>query len=364
LSCFICSSSNFITILNKKEILVWDGSNMSNNGLFISNLRQCNQCGHVYQNVPIDLSKKLFKIYNSGNAQASTQTGDGSWGKERAKLFLKNFDYSKYNSAIEIGCGNGYLLKFLENYGYNTLIGIDPSLLKNYQLGKIEFIKEFANEETFLKKKVDLIFSYAVFEHIKNINGVLKFCKNHLNKDGELFFGIPNSEIELERGDPGLFIHQHLNYYTEDVLKFLLARNGFELKSIIKECNAIYVSAKLNMINLPKYSIKLYKEYSYKLEKKLNQFKEIIKLDNNIIIHGANNKLNNILGWVKPNFNFTLIDNDENKLNKIFFGQKVRSLRDINLSDYKNVLIVPTCFFNDIKNDYIDHGFKGNFYHV
>lgn len=364
MNCYICGSESYLTILNKKEIPIWDGSCKSDIGLFFSNLKQCKKCGHVYQNITKELSKKLTKIYNSKNAQASTQTGDGNWGKERAKHFLKNIDYKKYNSVIEIGCANGYLLKFLQNEGYENLIGIDPSLSNNFRFEKIEFIKAFANEKTFLKKKVDLIFSNAVFEHIENIGGVLNFCKNHLNNDGELFFAIPNSQGELEKGDPALFIHQHVHYYSENVLKYLLAKNGFQVNSIKKECNAIYVSAQPKKINIPNYTPDFYFDYSRILNKKLDDFKMIMKSHDKLIIHGANNKLNNILGWTSYDFNFILVDNDETKLNKIFFGKQVRSIKDIDLSDYQNVLIIPTCFFEQIKSNYLELGYKGNFLHV
>ena len=108
----------------------------------------------------------------------------------------------------------------------------------------------------------------------------------------------------------------------------------------------------------------MYKNYSSILESKLNEFKKILNSNDDLIIHGANNKLNNILGWVKCNIDFTLIDNDENKLGKIFFEKKVRSSENINLSDYKNILIIPSCFSKDIKDNYIQLGFKGNFYNV
>mgnify|MGYP006000856779 FL=1 len=89
-----------------------------------------------------------------------------------------------------------------------------------------------------------------------------------------------------------------------------------------------------------------------------------MKSNDKIIIHGANNKLNNILGWTSYDFDFVLVDNDENKLNKNFFGKKIRSVKDINLSDYQNILIIPSCFFEQIKNNYLELGFKGKFLHI
>ncbi|MCT7519022.1 class I SAM-dependent methyltransferase [Aliarcobacter cryaerophilus] len=364
MSCNICNNSNYITILDKEEIPIWTGSSEITNDVFISNLKQCTNCGHVYQHIPFNLSQKLQDIYSSNHAQASTPPGDGNWGKERAKFFLNKVNYVEYNSAIEIGCADGYFLKFLEDYGYDKLIGIEPSLLENSEVGKIKFISAFANEETSLNCKVDLIFSNAVFEHIEDINGVLQFCNNHLNQNGELFFAIPNAQIELERGDPALFIHEHVHYYTENTLKYLLIKNGFEIKSLIQECSAIYVSAKLNKIDIPVIAPYLYENYSRILDEKLNQFDKIMKSNKNILIHGVNNKLNNILGWNECDYNFTLVDNDENKLNKIFFGQKVQSPKNIDLSKFDYIMIIPTCFYEAIKNDYLKLGFKGKFYNV
>ena len=83
---------------------------------------------------------------------------------------------------------------------------------------------------------------------------------------------------------------------------------------------------------------------------------------NNIIIHGATNKLNNILGWVEDKYSFTLVDNDEVKLNQFFFGQKVKSINDLNLTDYDCVVIVPTAYFNSIRDQYLHLGFSGKIY--
>ncbi len=238
-------------------------------------------------------------------------------------------------------------------------------LPKNSKIGKIEFISIFADERTLLDNKVDLIFSNAVFEHIEDINGVLKFSKNHLNNRGELFFAVPNAQRELEIGDPALFIHEHVHYYTIDVIKYLLAKNGFEVKSIIQECSAIYVSAFLNdQIELPTYSPVLYKDYSNILDKKLSEFENIMNSNNNIIIHGANNKLNNILGWLKKDFSFTLVDNDENKYKQNFFGKRVQSSKKLNLIEYDIIIVIPTCFYEIIIDEYLNLGYTGKFFKV
>lgn len=365
MGCKICNHIEYIDILKKRAIPIWTGTSKIEDDFYICNLKQCTQCGHVYEEAPPELADKLTNIYRSSHAQASTPPGDGNWGLQRAEKFLNKINYKQYSSAIEIGCADGYLLKFLENHNYTRLIGIEPSLPNSHKVGKIEFINEFANEETMLKVTVDLIFSNAVFEHIEDINGVLQFCNNHLNKKGELFFAVPNAQIELENNDPALFIHEHVHYYTKDSLEYLLAKNGFQLKSIVQECSATYVCAVLNnTINLPKLQPKLYTRYTNILEERLRKFKNTMLTNDAIIVHGANNKLNNILGWIGDEFIFTLVDNDEKKCGQDFFNREVQAITSLNLNNYNCVVIIPTCFYKAIKEKYIELGFKGKFYDV
>jgi SAM-dependent methyltransferase len=364
MTCNICNNKKYIVILNKGKIPIWTGSPKKKYH-YKCQLRQCVKCGHVYQEVSSDLSTILKNIYKSNNAQVSTSLGIGNWGLERAKIYLSRINYKKYKSAIELGCANGFILKFLEDFGYDTLIGIEPSLSISNQIGKIKFIKSFANEKTSLGLKVDLIFSNCVFEHIEDINGILEFVRKHLNVNGEFFFTVPNAQRELEDGDSSLFMHEHINYFTKNVINFVLVKNRFQVNYIKEDSSALYVSAKLIDKNYIKLKHpKLYNNFSESMNNKINKFENLITSKKKIILHGVCNKLNNIFGWSKKKISFTLVDNDEIKVGKIFFGQKVLSLNDVNLSKYDNVFIVPNSYFKDIKKQYIDLGFKGKFYDV
>jgi len=362
MACNICEAPEYIEILSKNTIPIWTGSSEIEASKFPCKIRQCSGCGHVYQNISGKLSKKLSDIYSFGHAYASTPPSDQNWGFERAKAFLDRINYIDYSSAIEIGCANGYFLKFLEKQGYAKLIGVEPSLQKSSKVGNIEFIKAFANNDIILDK-VDLIFSNVVFEHIEDINSVIKFVKNNLKPTGVLFFAVPNAQAELETGDPVVFIHEHVHYYTKNSINYLLAKNGFKSKSIIQDGDAIYVTAIIDTkIPMPSNPINIYSNYSNLLNIRLAKFYEIMNSHNKIIIHGANSKLNNILGWAEEEYTFTLVDNDEVKISRFFFGQTVKSIYDLNLLDYDCVVIVPTAYFDVIKDQYHQLGFSGEIY--
>ena len=117
MNCYLCGSTRYIEILNKHDVCVWTNASddeVNQRRMYKCVLNQCKECGHIYQPVDDDLRDILSEIYLSDNAQASTPMGKGNWGLERAKLFLDMIGPKNYNSAIEIGCADGYILRCLK----------------------------------------------------------------------------------------------------------------------------------------------------------------------------------------------------------------------------------------------------------
>ncbi len=362
MNCYLCDSHKYIEILNKQDVRIWTNADDEQQGAQKSYqcvLRQCENCGHVYQPINDDLRNMLSEIYLSNNAQGSTPMGKGNWGLKRAKDFLDKVDFKNYKSAVEIGCADGYILRCLKKRGFKKLAGIEPSISKTEEIDSILFIKDFADKSLKLSQKYDLIFSNAVFEHIEKINNLIEFCKNNLSENGEIFFSVPNAQGQLENGDPGLFLHQHAHYYTERSLVYLLSRNGFKVNSMTSTKDSLDINAKANNVHtdVPP-EIVFYNEYKEKLEKILIKVKTILQ-NSNVVVHGANNALNNILGWLDEDFDFVLVDNDNTKQGKKYFNKIIKAMTDIELGDFTTVLIVSNSFYETIKAEYIKKGFSG-----
>lgn len=363
MNCYLCGSARYMEILNKQDIRIWLGlsdGEMSEKRMYKCAINQCSDCGHVYQPLDDGIKNILHNIYFSSNAPGASPMGKGNWGLERARDFLDKLHLENYKSAVEIGCADGYVLKCLKDMGYKKLVGIDPSINKTGEIEGILFVKGLIDEKLTLSQKYDLIFSNAVLEHIEKINEVIKFCKNNLNENGEVFFSVPNAQRELETGGPGLFVHQHLHYFTESSLTYLLSKNDFQTKSVVTTNDSLNVSAKIrkssSMEEIPE--IVFYGDYQKKLEKILNKIETILQ-SSNIAIHGANSALNNILGWLGRDFDFVLIDNDNNKQDKRYFDRIVKSMGDIELNDYDTLLIIPSSYYETIKTEYLNRGFNG-----
>ena len=222
------------------------------------------------------------------------------------------------------------------------------------------FIKEFVSKELELHKSFDFIFSIGVYEHIEDIDNITSFSKRYLNPDGELFIFVPNCEKSFVTGDPGIFTHEHLQYFEENSLKYHLSKHGFGVIENQSDHHALAIYAKETKEISNREDVTPYDSYQKKVDKKMKKINNML-LNDNLIVHGACNALNNILGWLDRDFNFALADNDTTKHGKMFFNKKVQPIFAIDLASFDTVLIIPPFFSEPIKAAYRKAGFNGQF---
>lgn len=115
---------------------------------------------------------------------------------------------TKISKVLEIGCGTGILLRELSFlFPEKKFFGLDPheSGFHNYE--KISTNLKMNNNLSIIKKKIsnfsehqnfDLIFSFNVFEHIKNQEEYLQTTNKLLNKDGKNLIMCPNYDFPYE----------------------------------------------------------------------------------------------------------------------------------------------------------------------
>jgi len=366
MKCSICDSSKIQTILAKPAITIFtngEDKDLSPLTKYPCTLVQCGDCGHVFQPVSSALKTSLEEVYASEHAQLSTPLGVGNWGEDRAHYSvnrLKGIEKYKNKDVLEIGCGNGYLLKLLKNRGFKSLVGIEPSI-KTEKLDGISFIKSYITEETKIDLSFDFIFSFGVYEHVDDINMITSFCSRHLNDGGMLFIYVPNCNKQLALGDFDVFAHEHIQCFVPSSVRRHLMEHEYEIIDDQSDEHGIAVYAKkINKKINEKYTFEVFNKYESMVDQKLVIVKNILS-KGNVIVHGACNTLNNILGWLDGDFEFTLVDNDNTKHGKKYFNKTVESLSSINIKNYSTVIILPAYFSNDIKADYIKKGFEGEF---
>lgn len=368
MQCKLCSS-NAELVFSQKPICMWTGNGELSAQKLPVQLYQCGKCGHIFQVLESSTLKEIESVYESNNAQASTQLGEGNWGKVRAEKFLRFLPERHYSSILEIGCGNGYLLSYFSQKGAKTLVGIEPSLEENYNRDGIHFLKTYAASSLVLPEKFDLIFASAVFEHIDDILDTLLFCTNQLSENGVLYFSVPNSELDVLKSDPALFAHEHIHYFSRSSLFALCEHSHLTIHSIAFENDSLFVHAEKkreeDIVASHTYPYPNLSLSYHHLLQSISNFQELFKRHKKILIHGATNATHNMIQWCElENASFTLVDNDETKHAKPFFKKVIQPFHTLDPNEYDCIIIAAIAYFDEIKDDYSQHGFTNTIYPI
>ena len=179
-----------------------------------------------------EYDRYLEKAYKMGSL-LSTGLGQGSFGLRRADDalgFLTLACHKKLSemSFLEIGCGDGYLLHRLALKGAAKVTGCEPgtSAIEGRKKFGINIINDFYRPEL-VERKYDMVFSYAVLEHVDDLKTFMAAQKKALKNDGRIFMAVPNCLRKLEIGDIGMLAYEHWNYFTEQSIRNVLAKSGF-----------------------------------------------------------------------------------------------------------------------------------------
>ncbi len=153
------------------------------------------------------------------------------------RYFWKFLPKDKDVKIIDLGCGYGGLVYWLQEFGYSNIEGIDVSI-EQVEAAKKLGIKNInqADFRDFLKNKkdfYDIIFMRDILEHFtKNeILDVLEIVYKSLRNNGVIIIQVPNAKNlfsgRLRYGD---FTHEVS--FTEHSIKQVLSVSGFKSVSI------------------------------------------------------------------------------------------------------------------------------------
>lgn len=218
----------------------------------------CPRCGCMaLNNVPSDLSRYYGMGYYSFDMSKTENSVFNPPLKTRKDLYylsgrgVLGFLYSLYDnskqayktirmlaehrrSILDIGCGDGYLLKLLESIGYTDLTGVDLYLPddKTKMDGNIKLIKGDVFD---LRRKYDLIILHHSFEHMSEPQRVLCKLSELLNYNGRIVLSVPvaNSRLQKKYGRYWFQLDapRHLFLHTRKSISIMSKRAKLELDS-------------------------------------------------------------------------------------------------------------------------------------
>ena len=160
---------------------------------------RCEDCGLIYQD-PLPEPENIASFYprNYRNLQSLDQ---GLFAllkhlqfQAQARRLIPSSEAADIK-ILELGFGNGLLLRSLSKLGFKNLFGADLSNRASQELQELRIkIKDINVEEEFpFEENFDYIIMNNVVEHFLDPWKVLKTCKEHLNPGAKLVMITPNT---------------------------------------------------------------------------------------------------------------------------------------------------------------------------
>lgn len=315
--------------------------------------------GLVRQKYSKSIDKYLKLAYRKGSL-LSTPLGRGDFGKRRADealaIILKALNKPINNIRIlEVGCGDGYILRELKNLGAKEVIGCEPGAGSEEKENKtkVRIIGDFFSPDLF-KGKYDLVLSYGVLEHLRQPIKLLMEMAECAEAGGLLFVGVPNCERKLILGDPGILAHEHWNYFTPQSLKRTLLATGLKKVKVSKGRNGAMIYGWGIKPKLIEKEQRLYSDYCFKIRKHMEKLQSRIdKLsgkENDLGFYGGGTQLKGLLKFKsEPRF----FDGDEIKWGKYYPGFKsaIESPKNLFTRPVRELWVTAIDYDKEIRDD-------------
>jgi SAM-dependent methyltransferase len=132
----------------------------------------------------------------------------------------QNVDVS-IKSVLEIGCGEGNLLSKFKNL---TSVGVEPNIF-SVNLAKSRGLNVIKGSYQNISGHYDLIYSFAVLEHLISPSHFFNTIRNHLTPGGYLFLCQPCQDYESF----DIFFSDHIYHFNSEHINYYAKKYGFSV---------------------------------------------------------------------------------------------------------------------------------------
>jgi len=180
----------------------------------------CARCGGCYANT--STAQADYDHYYSTYNNYSGQSVDRVFNRILSLVKAFGTAHLKPSSHIlDIGFGNGELLRHLQNMGYENLFGVDPSTDSvnnlNRKGGIHAYCRSIHDEPESLAGTMDAAFTTSVLEHLLNPRLALQQACRYIKDGGYLIVNVPDYSMcdRIQLPIPNQFNQEHINYFSE-----------------------------------------------------------------------------------------------------------------------------------------------------
>jgi len=205
-------------------------------------LYRCTACSHKFSQLKPGLMIEPYdaKYFEETHRNWFANPDEHLYGKI-AKVIAQE---RNIQDIIDVGCGNGNLLRFLSAHtppGVG-LTGVD--LMKNESTSRIAYIQSdiFSVE---IEKRFSAVTTLGTIEHIDNVRAFARRLKSLLRPNGLLVVMTVNDDsllymaarffrrIGFSKPFDRIYSHHHLNHFTRESLSRLLENENFRIESAV-----------------------------------------------------------------------------------------------------------------------------------
>jgi SAM-dependent methyltransferase len=217
---------------------------------------KCNNDGLV-RSCPVYDSSVIENLYKSSKLNYTEQIENLTNSYlEALDRVLSRLDMNA--KILEVGCGNGFVLKALFDRGYRNLHGIEPSsdaAAKADENIRKRITVDFLKDGVFEKGAFNCIFFFQTLDHIYEPVQFLNACHSLLAPGG--FILALNHDVEslsakiLGERSPIIDI-EHSHLYSKETIRKLFSKCGFRPIETFSSRNIISLKYLLWLMPLPK----------------------------------------------------------------------------------------------------------------
>lgn len=261
-SCVLCGSVKNFTVLYKANFSEKD----FNRDIFSARrlpdgshyqIVRCNNEGLVRSN-PILEPEIMSKLYKDSQFTYEDEV------KNLEKTYFEVLNpvlenISQEDAILEIGCGNGFILKKLWEMGYRNCWGVEPSQKaaeKSDKAIRKKIVVDILRLGLFKLKKFKLIFFFQTLDHVPDPDKFIKECYELLEKGGYILafnHNVESISARLLKERSAIIDIEHIFLFSPKTVERLFEKNKLSSLRIFSPFNTISLKYLIQLLPFPAF---------------------------------------------------------------------------------------------------------------